>query len=733
MAVTNHIWNFSTVGGVKRVNLESANDLKNLNQLDQKLWTALSCPVQGLEIDPKTLTLIDGNGDGQINVPDVLEAVEWILKLINNPNSILNPEDKFPLSLINTEDEEGARLYASAKVILQHIGHSDDQFLTVEQTSDTEKIFAGSPFNGDGIITEDSADNEDLKNIINYIVANIGSAKDRGGKLGISSSHIETFMADCQNYSEWVSKCETNTKIIKPLDEHTANAFAVYQQLKLKIDDYFLRCNLANYDESTEHVLNISTSKVESISPLNLSQSIEQIAIFPISKVNKRNIINLNEGVNPAWFSIVETFVDLVAKPVFSTTKSINQEQWQSLESYFAPYAEWMSQKTGLSVESLGIEKVRSILSENCIDKLNDLIAQDIAVENEANSIINVDKMLRYYFDIFKLLQNFVTFYDFYSPRKKAIFQNGTLYIDQRSCDLTMTVNDMGRHNMMVSFSGMYLLYCDCTLSGGNEKRQIVAALTDGDVDNLVVGRNALYYDRQGRAWKATITKIVENPISIRQAFWAPYRKVQRLIENQINKFAADQESKSDATMASKVVSTQDKIVNDASAIKDPNAIVAPPPPKAPPTPFDIGKFVGIFAAISLALGALGTVLASLVGGFVELKWWQMPLALLGVMLSISGPSMLIAFLKLRKRNLAPLLDANGWAINARATVNIVFGKTLTQLATLPPNSKINVQDPFSKKKTPFWVYLLILLAAFSFVAYFLHRFGYIHLPPLFK
>jgi hypothetical protein len=72
----------------------------------------------------------------------------------------------------------------------------------------------------------------------------------------------------------------------------------------------------------------------------------------------------------------------------------------------------------------------------------------------------------------------------------------------------------------------------------------VLAALTNGDIDNLVVGRNALFYDRKGQDWDATIIKIIDNPISIRQAFWSPYRKVSRFIETQVNKFAASQDDK---------------------------------------------------------------------------------------------------------------------------------------------------------------------------------------------
>jgi hypothetical protein len=108
-----------------------------------------------------------------------------------------------------------------------------------------------------------------------------------------------------------------------------------------------------------------------------------------------------------------------------------------------------------------------------------------------------------------------------------------------------------------------------------------------------------------------------------------------------------------------------------------------------------------------------------------------MPLAIAGIMLAISGPAMIMAYVKLRKRNLAPILNANGWAINARASVNIAFGNTLTHLASLPYGSKINLNDPFMKKKKPLWPYLLVLLLLIVVVYFLLHNYGFMHLPTL--
>jgi hypothetical protein len=65
------------------------------------------------------------------------------------------------------------------------------------------------------------------------------------------------------------------------------------------------------------------------------------------------------------------------------------------------------------------------------------------------------------------------------------------------------------------------------------------------------------------------------------------------------------------------------------------------------------------------------------------MKAWAL-LVIPALLIVISGPSMILAWMKLRKRNLAPLLNANGWAINADAIVNVLFGSTLTEQAQYP-------------------------------------------------
>ena len=304
------------------------------------------------------------------------------------------------------------------------------------------------------------------------------------------------------------------------------------------------------------------------------------------------------------------------------------------------------------------------------------------------------------------LLRNFVSFRDFYSGRRKAIFQVGTLYLDGRSCDLCVRVEDPAKHAALAGLSETYLAYCECTRKDVPEKLQIAAAFTGGDSDHLMVGRNGIFYDRQGRDWDATITKIIEKPISIWQGILSPYKRIGRLIGDQIQKAAAarEQAAQQAATAAA------------AQAAAPRRARPERRPPRRRTPPFDIGRMAGILAAVGLALGAIGGAIATLLAEFFKLAWWQMPLAILGVLIVISGASVIIAAFKLRKRNLGPILDANGWAVNGRVKINIPFGAALTKTARLPKGSIRMLKDPYAATskatKIALWVILLALAAA---------------------
>ncbi len=689
---SSHTWKFYRIGGLDQVALESGADLANLKHLDQKLWVALSCPVKGLELDEKTLALIDTDNDGRIRVPELLAAIDWSALVLNDLGTLLKDSDSVALSAFNTSTPAGLAAQASAKRILASLGKADATSITLAEAADTARLFAATHLNGDGIITADSTGTEELKLLVAQIISTHGAQPDRSGVSGIDQARLDSFYADATAFVAWSDKGASPD--VLTLGAGTAAALAAVNAVSAKVDDYFSRTRLAAYDGRALAALNRSETEYLTIAAKDLSITAAEVAGFPLARIAADQPLPLLSGVNPAWAAALATLHAAAVTPVFGAAKTtLTEIEWTALKAKVAAFAAWSSAKAGAAVEPLGLDRVKAILAANKQAELTALIAKDKSLEPEFNAIASVEKILRYTRDFRALLHNFVNFFDFYSPSYSATFQAGTLFLDNRSTEFCIEVAGPAP---LAAMSKAYIAYCDLKRAG-SAPRKIAACFTQGDSDYLFVGRNGIFYDRQGRDWDAVITAIVDNPISVRQAFFAPYKKFVRMIEEQVAKRAAA----ADADATNKLATAAEQTANADKAAK----------------PAEAKKIdIGTVAAMGVAVGAIGGALGAIATGLAKLSILQLPLVPLGLMLVISGPSMLIAWLKLRQRNLGPILEANGWAINGRVKINIPFGTKLTERAVLPKDSKLDLTDPYEDKEAAAQrrklIALVILLAA---------------------
>ena len=605
-----HNWKFFRAGGFDQVRIDTAADLLNLKELDQKLWVALSCPVRGIEFDARSLALIDADNDGHVRAAELLAAIDWAAARLNDAEVLAQGLAGVPLAAI-----KDPAILAAAQGLLP----AGDEQIAVEAASAAE--------------TEYSA----------------------------------------RALAAWEALASSAGSTVKPLGEATEAACAAVAELKEKLDDFFVRCRLAAFDTRAGEALNASDDALKSLGATALSAAHADIAALPLARVGAGATVPLgagsDSGINPAWAQRIATLREAAVVPLLGARATISESDWLAIQDQLAGYVAWQA-------------------------------ARPVGLPPEAEAVRDLERLARYVRDLLPLANNFVAFRDFYTHQGKATFQIGTLYLDGRSAELCVAVNDAAKHAALAGLARICLVYCDCTRN--EEKLSIAAAFTAGDSDQLMVGRNGVFYDRQGRDWNATIVKLVEHPISLRQAFWSPYKRLMRMVGEQLQKLAA-----------SKAAAVEGKL--GAAAVGIGKKVEAPAAPQA----FDVGKFAGIFAAIGLAIGAIGTVLAGVMSGLLGLKWWQMPLAVGGLMLLISAPAMVLAWFKLRSRNLGPILDANGWAVNARARINIPFGTSLTQLAQLPPGAERALSDPYAEKEQPWKTYAAIAVVLFVAAAWF--------------
>jgi len=516
-------WSFANVGGVTRVRIQSAEDIRHLGELDKKMWTVLSCPTTGLEISSDSLSLMDLDGDGKLRVEEVIATANYLCAALKEPKSLFEQSDVI-----------------------------------------------------------------DIKNIADEGLRVIGERLQKDGKVSL---------ADVQAAIDAVT-IEEQAIPAAPLE---ADVIAAYKE-----------------------------------------KSAEYAAYFEQEKLQKLGLVIIPEDAPKPGMK---------EKDFLAMGKQI---------------ADWEAARA--AAETANADALAAAKAE----------------------FMPLRKLLLIHRDFYRLLRNFVTLEDFYDRDDATVasFEAGTLIIDQRACKLCMRVHDMAKHDAQAPLSGMYLIYCNCVNQKTGKTAQIVAAMTQGEVNNLSIGKNAVFYDNDGLDYDATVTKIIDNPISIRQAFWTPYRKFSNWIEEKINKSAAEKDAKAFGDLTAK-----------ADAATDPNA--------EKQQAFDIAKFAGIFAAIGMALGMIGAALVSVAEGMRGFRWWQYIIVFVCILLVISGPSMIMAYLKLRRRNLAPVLNANGWAINADAIISVPFGRTLTEQVAFPI-----VKLPKVKKGMVAWKKWLIAICS---------------------
>lgn len=683
-------WRFFRAGGVDQVQLTRGADLARLDELDQKLWVALACPVAGLAIDPRTLKLIDTDGDGRIRAQELIAAATWVTSALKDPESLTCGSSALSLANIQDQTPEGRELLSAVKVLLTASGKSEASELQVQDVAGAVTAFGKQPFNGDGIITPQSARDDATRTALLDIVAHTEAPLDRSGSKGVSADTLKAFFLELDAYVAWLDAGKSGD--VLPLGEATAGAYTAFAAIRSKVDDYFGRVRIAAYDPRSVQALNRAEAEYVAIGAGSIDATGAEIAHFPLAPVQAGKALPLTTGVNPAWAGRIQAFAAQVVRPLLGERITLTAEDWSALTSRFAAHDAWLAKKPSTRAAALDESRARALLDPGLRQRISTLLSEDEAERPKALLLEKVERLAYLHRDLFKLANNFVSFRSFYAPNDRAAFQDGTLFIDQRECELVLRVDDPAKHAVLASLSKCYLMYCDIKNAKG-EKRQIVAALTNGHADNVTVGRNGVFYDRSGQDWDATITKIVDSPISVRAAFWAPYKKVVRSIEEYITKRAAAAEAESDQKLGSALTVAQ-------SAAEG-----APKPVK--PAKFD----VGVVAALGVAVGGLTAALGALMQSFFGLGIW-MPLGVVGVMLVISGPSMAIAWLKLRQRNIAPLLDANGWAINTHAKLNVAFGEALTKVASLPRGASRDLADPFAERRKPwaFYVFLLALL-----------------------
>ena len=380
---------------------------------------------------------------------------------------------------------------------------------------------------------------------------------------------------------------------------------------------------------------------------------------LPLVTEELDKVLPLTKNLNPKWAGAIATFATAVVEPVLGkeAAEELTRLEWAAIKAKFAPYRAWQAAKP--------------------------VMAADTKAQLE-----DQERLLRYKLNLVSFLRNYVNQADLYDPACEAMFQMGTLYIAERACSLCFHVDNEAAHAALAERSECCLVYAKLTRKGSAETRQICAAITAGCTAPLYVGRNGIFIDRDGLDWDAMITKIVEAQVSLKEAFWAPWRKLGQTVAEQVKKFIGDRQTAATAGVTKAA---------DGSAAKEKGGNAA--------------ALAGSVAALGVGIGMMGAAFAGLFGLVAGLPWWKTAIAVLAVLLAVSLPSVILTWFKLRRRDLGAILNAGGWAANRPLRFSNGLAREFTRLAVLPPGAYA-ARDPYAR--TPWKAIIAAVLVALA-------------------
>jgi hypothetical protein len=321
-----HRFTFHRLGGLDQVALDTGEDLAHLRELDQKLWVALSCPSRGLEIDARTLALLDTDGDGRIRAPEVLAALDFCKPRLRSLGELIPGQDGLDLASIDDATAEGRAIIQATRRIAEKAG-KPGALLTCADVKDLSQVYQGTKLNGDGVVTKESTDDPSLAQAIDEAVQTMGGVLDRSGGMGVDRERLSRFFTELEAFVAWA-----RTEVV-PFGAETAALHTAFLALDAKAVEYFERCRLGAYDP---RLLEAATPDARALSDLRA---------LPLARSEPGRPLPLVEGQNPAWAKETQALSALLGKT------ELREAEWQELRTRLAPYAKYLADKKGALVE----------------------------------------------------------------------------------------------------------------------------------------------------------------------------------------------------------------------------------------------------------------------------------------------------------------------------------------------------------------------------------------------
>lgn len=713
---------FKNLGGTLGYLVRDEEDLARLNDVDAARWAATSAPVDDLHCDKAFLTLIGATDTGRVRVSHILGARDWAFERLSRRGVLREKKDSLSIDSINGDIDAGKALRAAASRVNTEQEAKDPERVTLE---DIRAFRAGSAkrlANGDGVIPPELVTDETVKSYINDVLVAVGGTPDRSGSNGVSKALLDQFESHGKDYLSWRSRADT----VQPWGADTAGAKELVATLTPRIEAWFLYSELLRQETPGEG-LKLTDEEFRVLRAKALADVEKHLTDAPLAAPVPSGVLRLDTEVNALHRHAFEALRDKVlVRALGEDAKELTRDGWAKVKAIFEPYAKWETEKPQEPFEKIGDDKLKGYLDGPLGGQLAELIAKDSAAQVDLDRVDDLEKLVLCGRWLIELANNLVNFSRIYDPAAISLMECGSMVIDGRRLEFCLRVQNRAAHKPIAAESKCFLVYAKLTSKeSSGDTYEVVAPVTGGEKGRLRVGKRGIFVDVDDKEWDAIIVEIVENPISVREGALAPFRRAAEFISTKFEEWIG---SKAAAQQASLTQATERGV---ASATTAANSVGTAPTPAAPGAgagaarpatparePLNINSLV---IGGGVAMAGLGAVMATVFSALTSLSGW---IAIIGLVVAVMAVSALVAWLKLIKRDMSIILEASGWAVNAKMKITRRIAKLFAFTPVLPKGAQVDLTEVAARadaeddKKPSVWPKVLLFLLVAGAGAY---------------
>lgn len=674
--IENRTFSFRRYGRAYHLIIDRPEDLHWVVGLDEALWVANSASIETINADPGLLDYLDPAGDKRVHAEDVKRAVQWTLDTLSDLSGIREGSSALRLEAISEATREGARIRRTASQILTRVDDPERDEVTLDDVRTVKKVEDERGLSEAGNVLPAAAQDEEMRQFLVDILDTVGGAAHRAGEKGVTEAHLKRFLDEAAQHVEWADRAELalgeESSPILPLGAATYDAYALLATLRRKLDQFFSLCYASRIDPQVADRVWAPNAVPEDLD-LGDPDSLETFLVSaPLARPNPNGRLDLTGDLNPHYSEPLTRFHATVMSHLDAGDR-LDPEEWARIVTVFAEHRAWFEARPEVTVRDLPVERLRMYVEAPRFNTAaRELISESHRTALDLDNVRLLERLILYQAWLLPFVNSFVSFPTLYDPDQRALFEMGSLIMDGRHFTLAVRILDRDLHKRLSASSNVFVLFVEVTDREGKAMYDVAIPVTSGGRGNLQVGKRGIFVDTDGHSHHAKVSHIVENPISFREALISPFMRMGHAITGKLEQMQTAAQDKIEKFGVGAVTKVEE-------ASTTPVAEAAPPP-----TATSTG---GLLAGGGIALAALGSSGAFVLSTLAGMKVWTILGVLFGLSQAILLPILLVAWIKLRRRDLSAILEGSGWGINARMRLTRRQATTFTNRPPYPPGS----------------------------------------------